>query len=78
VAQRLFIHGMRDPDGFRKMDDFLAMLLRSPGGTAWWTKSGYVFAHHEYVSSLLAQENRGMNFAEWQHHLVQGSTTDRP
>lgn len=70
VNQRLFAQGMRDPDGFRKMDDFLVMLLDSPGGRAWWSKAGFVFAHHDYVNDLLARERSAMNFAEWQRHLT--------
>jgi hypothetical protein len=70
VALHLFRQGMRDADAFEKMNDWLVMLLESPGGRIWWSKAGYVFAHHDYVNELLARGKPRMNFTEWQRHLV--------
>ena len=64
------VKDLLDPNILERINNALVWLLSSPGGTAWWEHTGYMFPNYTYIENLRSTHVVDMTFDEWDDRLL--------
>lgn len=69
ISLQMAEHNARDPHSHKIMEDFVLMILTSPGGSQWWHAAGWTTAQYAYLNKTLKQGVDVPSYPEWEASL---------